>query len=283
MVQLVVETGGTQIRFLTAQLLSCNTGQLAGRGTYRRMTAPKGMANAVPEMVQVYGGVFEMGCKSGRDGTCETDETPLHWVRVNNFYIGKYEVTQALWKKVMGSLPSSISGSYLGDNKPVIYVTYADITGTNGFLAKLNALTGKKYRLPTEAEWEYAARECNGGICESFLYSGSNNIEDVGWYSSNCGGYPHSVGEKKSNALGIYDMTGNVWEYCSDLYSSTYYPSNTSQSSPQDNPTGPGGGSYRLSRGGSHVHNTSWHRVACRNDHSGTTIFDDLGFRLVLQ
>jgi formylglycine-generating enzyme required for sulfatase activity len=160
-VQLVVENTATIITeeskvFIgveqVAQLVDCSTGKLSGRGTYRMSFIPSG-ATQMPNlfMVPVTGGVFEMGCKSGRDGTCVTNETPLHYVKVNDFRIGKYEVTQALWKYVMGSLPSSITSTYLGDNKPVIYVSYDDIVGTNGFLDKLNALTGLNFRLPTEA------------------------------------------------------------------------------------------------------------------------------------
>jgi formylglycine-generating enzyme required for sulfatase activity len=180
----------------------------------------------------------------------------------------------------MGSLPSS---SYLGDNKPVIYVSWDSITGSGGFLEKLNAQTGKNYRLPTEAEWEYAALGCNGGVCENFQYSGSDTVGDVAWHSNNCS-ILQPVGTKRANALGIYDMSGNVWECCSDWYSSSYYPSGTSQASPQDNPTGPASGSGRINRGGSwgSEDNNIYHRVAYRNNAPPGNSYAHDGFRLVL-
>jgi formylglycine-generating enzyme required for sulfatase activity len=266
-----------------AQVVNCGTAKYSGRGYYRTRFVPNLNPGAgFEEMVFVVGGVFEMGCKSGRDGTCRSDET-LHWVKVNNFYIGKYTVTQALWKKVMGDLPSDLksNSTYLGDDKPVIYVNYDDIVGTNGFLAKLNAQTGKTYRLPTEAEWEYAARGCNGDVCETFTYSGSNTIGNVAYYGNSSGG-PARVGTKLPNALGLYDMSGNVWEWCSDWYDS--YGSST-QSSPLVNPTGPSNGSRRMHRGGcwNTIYGTEyWCRNAYRTTDLPSAKLDYLGFRLVL-
>jgi formylglycine-generating enzyme required for sulfatase activity len=300
-VQLVVESDCSIIignsapvngREQLSQVVSCSTAKYTGRLTYRTRFVPHSGANPnlgteFEEMVYVAGGVFEMGCKSDRDGTCRTGETPVHWVKVNNFYIGKYAVTQALWKKVMGSLPSSISGNSLGDDKPMVYVTWNDITSPNGFLATLNAQTGKNYRLPTEAEWEYAARGCNNGVCENFMYSGSNTINDVAWWQhSYLGRYPHPVGKKLPNGLGLYDMTGNTWDWCSDWYSASYYPSGTSQSSPQNNPTGPSSPnstSERVLRGGNVMwcYEDFYNRIACRKaTPDGSN--DAIGFRLVL-
>jgi formylglycine-generating enzyme required for sulfatase activity len=236
-------------------------------------------------LVGVRGGVFEMGCKAGRDDktdTCGADAT-LHWVKVNDFKIGKYEVTQAQWKAVMGWLPGPLTGILVGDDKPITYVGhYYDIVGPDGFIDKLNKLTGKNYRLPTEAEWEYAARGCEAGNCESFEFSGSDNLSDVGWNEDN---HPDAtaqpVGGKLPNALGIYDMSGNAFEWCNEWYGSTYYPSGTTQDSPQDNPTGPEAGPGRVVRGGSWNNPAHYLHVALRHHTSGFGI-SDLGFRVVL-
>jgi formylglycine-generating enzyme required for sulfatase activity len=241
------------------------------------------------QMVDITGGVFEMGCKSGRDGSCDSDET-LHWVKVNSFSIGKYPVTQAQWKYVMGELPyifSYANPDYLGDNKPMIFVSHDDIVGTNGFLAKLNALTGKNYRLPTEAEWEYAARGCSAGSCESYTYSGSNTVGDVAQHAVNAPTI-QLVGTKAPNKLGIYDMTGNVWEWCSDRYDQYYGAGSSSaltsatSTSPIANPTGPSTGSNRVLRGGSYADFASDVRVAYRGYEMTGEYYDNFGFRLVL-
>jgi formylglycine-generating enzyme required for sulfatase activity len=245
------------------------------------------------EMVFVVGGVFEMGCKSDRDNittSCLSNEQ-FHWVRVNNFYIGKYEVTQGLWKKVMGDLPSKLksNSSYLGDDKPVVYVSYNDIAGSDGFLETLNAQTGNNYRLPTEAEWEYAARGCSGGVCENFEFSGGNTIGDVAWYSGNCpSATPQPVGGKRANALGIYDMIGNAWEWCNDWYDSYYgFTSteleNTTQTSPIANPIGPSSGSSYAARGGGWQYDPAGGcRIAVRSHNLLNYTNLHHGFRLVL-
>lgn len=185
------------------------------------------------EMVFVEGGTFQMGSNSGG-----SDEKPVHTVRVNGFYIGKYEVTQKQWREVMGANPSHFSGC---DNCPVESVSWNDV---QEFIRKLNAKTGMNYRLPTEAEWEYTARGGNKG--KGYKYSGSNKVGDVAWYGENSGKKTHPVGLRQSNELGIYDMSGNVWEWCSDWYSDIYY-----KTTPVDNPKGPYTGTYKVLRGGS--------------------------------
>lgn len=193
-------------------------------------------ANGVSfQMVEVRGGTFQMGATSVQGSDAENVEKPVHSVKLSSYYIGKTEVTQALWKAVMGSNPSY----FKGDNLPVETVSWEDC---QDFIARLNDLTGKRFRLPTEAEWEYAAR--GGSMSRGTKYSGANSLDNCGWYSDNSGGKTHPVATKQANELGIYDMSGNVWEWCSDWYGS--YCSNS-----QTNPTGPSSGSYRVLRGGS--------------------------------
>jgi formylglycine-generating enzyme required for sulfatase activity len=191
--------------------------------------------NEIEGMVYVQGSTFTMGCTSEQGSDCWDDEKPVHQVTLDGFYIGKYEVTQAEWEKVMGTNPSYFKGK----NLPVEQVSWNDI---QEFLRRLNAQTGGNYRLPTEAEWEYAAK--GGNQSQEYKYSGSNNVGEVAWYTSNSSGSTHPVGQKRSNELGIYDMNGNVWEWCSDWYGG--YSSNS-----QVNPKGPSSGSYRVIRGGS--------------------------------
>ena len=217
------------------------------------------------EMVKVEAGSFNMGATPEMENPHE-DEKPVHRVTLtNNYYIGKYEVTQALWKIVMGSNPSNSKG----DNLPVEKVSWNDC---QKFISKLNKLTGKSFRLPTEAEWEYAAR--GGNKSRGYQYSGSNTIGDVAWYDGNSGSKTHAVGTKQPNELGAFDMTGNVWEWCQDWF-------NRYSSSPQTNPIGAVSGSCRVYRGGSWCY-SGYCRCSCRFD--GTPDFrnGDLGLRLVL-
>ena len=216
-------------------------------------------------MVYVEGGTFTMGATSEQKKP-DDDEKPTHRVSLSSFYIGKYEVTQALWKAVMGSNPSHFEG----DNLPVENVSWNDC---QTFLRKLNAMTGKNFRLPTEAEWEFAAR--GGNRSRGYQYSGSNVLSDVAWYYDNSGSKTHNVGTKAPNELGIYDMSGNVWEWCQD-WKGSYI------GSAQTNPKGPSSGSYRVDRGGSWF-NFAWScRVACRYCHTPDYRYFDLGFRLAL-
>ncbi|MBI4946554.1 MAG: formylglycine-generating enzyme family protein [Bacteroidetes bacterium] len=209
-----------------------------------------GSVNYVGEMIYVEGGTFQMGCTSEQNN-CGDDEK-AHSVTLSSFYIGKYEVTQKQWRDIMEANPSKFNDC---DNCPVEQVSWNDI---QDFLQRLNAKTGKKYILPTEAQWEYAAR--GGNKRKGYLYSGSNNIDDVAWYSSNSGSKTHPVGQKKSNELNIYDMTGNVWEWCSDWYDEKYY-----KNSPANNPQGVNSGSYRVYRGGSWDLEARYCRVAIRD------------------
>ncbi|MDR0895751.1 MAG: formylglycine-generating enzyme family protein [Prevotellaceae bacterium] len=197
----------------------------------------------------------------------DTDDEVKHQVTVSSFQISKYEVTREQWKAVMDSNPSFFNDK--DDNYPVENVSWNDV---QEFLRKLNAATGKHYRLPTEAEWEYASR--GGNRSNGYIYSGSNNIDSVAWYDNNSGSSTHPVGQKSPNELGIYDMSGNVWEWCSDWYGS--YPI-----SAQTNPTGPSSGSGRVLRGGSCYDAAESCRSAYRNDSVPGGRGNGSGFRVV--
>jgi sulfatase modifying factor 1 len=217
------------------------------------------------EMVFVKGGTFNMGSNDG-----ESVAKLTHQVTLSDFYIGKCEVTQKQWQDIMGSNPSNFKNC---DNCPVEQVSWYDV---QEFIKKLNEKTGKNYRLPTEAEWEYAAR---GGASASSAtatkYSGSNNLDEVAWYDGNSGNKTHPVGQKKPNELGIYDMSGNVWEWCNDWYGKY---SNDSQTNPQ----GASSSSFRVLRGGSWLRNDGDYRVSSRGSSMPIYRKSHRGFRLAL-
>ena len=218
------------------------------------------------DMVRVEAGTFTMGATAEMKNT-EDSEKPTHRVTLtNDYYIGKYEVTQALWQAVMGDDPSY----FKGDNLPVEAVTWDDC---QEFIGKLNRITGKTFRLPTEAEWEYAAR--GGNKSRGYQYSGSNNPSNVAWYDDNSGDKTHAVGTKQPNELGIYDMSGNVWEWCQDWYE-------TYSSSSQVNPTGANSGSCRVVRGVSWYNNARDCRLSLRGSNTPDFRSSNLGLRLVL-
>ena len=218
------------------------------------------------EMVKVESGSFNMGATPEMEDPNES-EKPVHLVTLaNDYYIGKYEVTQALWQAVMGSNPSSSKG----DDLPVERVSWNDC---QDFISKLNAMTGKRFRLPTEAEWEYAAR--GGKKSRGYQYSGNNSLGDIAWYSGNSSSRTHAVGTKQPNELGIYDMAGNVWEWCQD-WKGSY------SSSPLVNPIGAVSGSLRVYRGGSWSSSARGCRTSCRNCFTPNGRDNNLGLRLVL-
>ena len=190
--------------------------------------------------------------------------------------IGKTEVTQELWEAVMGSNPSRFKDSNFNDpnlQDPKLPVEQVSWNDCQTFITKLNALTGKNFRLPTEAEWEFAAR--GGKKSQGYKYSGSNNIGDVAWYKDNSGKKTHPVKTKQANELGIYDMSGNVWEWCQD-WKGSY------SSEAQTNPKGATTGSYRVNRGGSWRDNAVRCRSSYRYDYYPDLRYNYLGFRLVL-
>jgi len=212
------------------------------------------------EMVYVPGGSFLMGSPDGKGGD---DEHPQHRVTVPSFYIGKYEVTQAQWRAVMGVNPSN----FKGDNLPVENVSWND---AKEFCRRLSQMTGKEYRLPTEAEWEYACRAGTTGD-----YAGE--LDAMAWYNENSGGKTHPVGQKQPNAFGLYDMHGNVWEWCQDVYHDNY------SGAPADGSAWMSGGHQdrRVLRGGS----WDYYGRLCRAAHRGRPAPDDRrfddGFRVV--
>ena len=242
----------------------------------RGITVQKGVSQPTPDnMVFVQGGTFQMGSNSGK---------PVHTVTVNDFYIGKYEVTQKEWKEVMGSNPSN----WKCDNLPVEQVSWYDAVEFCNKKSRKEGLTpcysgsGKSitfnfnangYRLPTEAEWEYAAG--GGNKSRNYKYSGSNSIGDVAWYRSNSGNKTHQVGTKQPNELGIYDMSGNVYEWCNDWYDENYY-----SKSPKNNPQGPSSGKYSVLRGGSWYFFDYCCRVAYRHGDNRDFSYGNGGFRI---
>ena len=240
------------------------------------------------DMVRVEGGTFRMGATREQGSDVGDDEKPVHDVTLDSYYIGKTQVTQALWKAVMvdetgvdkskKSLWKRLwSGSgvpnpsyFKGDDLPVECVSWNDC---QKFITKLNRLTGKNFRLPTEAEWEFACR--GGNNSRVYKYSGSNNIDDVAWYEDNSSSRTHPVGTKAPNELGIYDMSGNVWEWCSDWYGN--YSANQ-----QWNPAGPTSGSNRVRRGGSCNYFARCCRSSFRGNRTPSRRLIDLGLRLAL-
>ena len=214
-------------------------------------------------MVRVEGGTFQMG---SNDSEVYEYEKPVHQVTLSTFSIGETEVTQALWEAVMGSNPSNWNGG----NLPVEKVSWDDC---QTFIQKLNQLTGKRFRLPTEAEWEYAAR--GGNKSRGYKYSGSNSIGDVAWYDGNSSDKTHPVKTKQANELGLYDMSGNVWEWCQDWKGN--YNNNA-----QTNPTGPSSASYRVNRGGCFSGTAKGCRVSNRIGYKPGEQYYNGGLRLAL-
>ena len=228
------------------------------------------------KMIWVEGGDFLMGCTS-EQGNCESDEQNVRRVTVDGFYIGMLEVTQSQWEKVVGTSiyqqKSKAGGSStpgVGPDYPMYYVSWDEAME---FCRLLSNKTGRTYTLPTEAQWEYAAR--GGDKNEGAKYAGSNMIDAVAWYADNSGSSTRIVGSKRANALGIYDMSGNVWEWCKDWYADSYVSYDT------NNPVGPSSGSYRVHRGGSWRGSASCCRVAYRYGNSPVFRDYNFGFRVV--
>jgi len=234
------------------------------------------------EMVFVEGGTFTMGC-TPEQGGCRNDQKPAHEVVLSDFYIGKYEITQKQWFEIMGtdvhqqrdkcSKDLWTDSESKGDNHPMHCVSWDD---TQEFIKKLNEKTGKHYRLPTEAEWEYAAR--GGNKSRGYMYSGSNDADEVAWHKGNSERELHPIGMKKANEIGIYDMSGNAWEWVEDWFARVY-----SNDSIVRDPQGPASGWQHIRRGGNWMLDAGFARVAYRfsiPEYSRTDVL--MGFRLAL-
>lgn len=218
------------------------------------------------EMIGVEGGPFKMG---NAEEDAFDHELPVHEVGIENFYLGKFPLTQDIWKKVMGTNPSSFEGN----DRPVETVSWNDV---QEFLQKLNEQTGKKYRLPTEAEWEYAAR--GGKYSEEYLYAGSDKLKEVGWYIENEGNETRAVGQKMANELGLYDMNGNVWEWVEDQWHDDYKGAPVDGSAWVDLEKG----SSRVVRGGGYGYDARDCRVSDRANLRPYGRSSNIGFRLAL-
>ena len=222
-------------------------------------------------MKLVEAGTFQMGSTTG-----DSDEAPVHSVTISkDYYMGETEVTQALWEAVTGYSPTSDGYSWsskdgLGDNYPAYYISCEDV---QSFITELNSLTGENFRMPTETEWEFAAR--GGNKSKGYKYCGSNTIGDVAWYSKNTRSKTYAVKTKAANELGIYDMSGNVWEWCSDWYGKYSSRAHT-------DPTGPTTGTSRVNRGGSWYSNATLCRCAFRSTYAPSYRSNYLGVRLAL-
>ncbi len=227
-------------------------------------------------MVKVQGGTFTMGATSEQGSDADSDEMPAHSVTLSTYYIGQTEVTQALWRAVTGDEPTTDIGGWTdergrGNNYPAYLISYDE---AEAFCRELSRRTGRTFRLPTEAEWEYAAR--GGSRSQGCKYAGSDFPKTVAWFEDNSGSKNHPVAQKNANELGLYDMSGNVFEWCKDwrgVYSS----------GSQTNPTGPNSGSYLVIRGGSWDSSARSIRVSDRGYGSPFDLYHNGGFRLVLQ
>ena len=220
-----------------------------------------------PEMVPLPAGEFMMGAAPGEAGAGK-DELPRHLVRINAFSIGKYEVTQGQWKAVMGSNSSYFN--QCGDNFPVESVSWNDV---QTFIKTLNQKTGEHYRLPSEAEWEYA---CRAG--KDTLYCGGNDLDAVAWHEGNSGNKTHPVGGQQTNAFGLYDMSGNAWEWVQDCYHGSY------QGAPRDGSAWVGGTecASRVLRGGAFFYDAGRARCSVRYSYDPDSRYDFIGFRVVV-
>ncbi len=226
-------------------------------------------AQTYPEMVAVKGGSFVMGDKKNNG---DPDEKPLHTVTLNDFEIGKTEITVIQWREYVTTaqlkMPDPPGWGWIDDH-PVINVTWEEATA---YCKWLSTKTGKNFRLPTEAEWEYAAR--GGAMSKNFVYSGGDNIGEVGWFRDNASGKTNPVAQKKANELGLFDMSGNAWEWCSDFLDEY-------TAAAVNSPTGAAEGTFKIRRGGSWDDLPRRSRITYRMGNSPRRSYHSLGFRIV--
>lgn len=232
--------------------------------------------NLVANMVSVSGGTFRMGAQNSDpqsdnyDAEARDNENPVHEVTLSNYYIGKFEITQREWRTIMGDELDWPEQYGRGDDSPAYNVSRTEALR---FVEKLSAMTRLPFRLPTEAQWEYAARGGNRSL--HLRYSGSNDVDEVAWHKENANGSLHPVGGKLPNELGLHDMSGNLWEWCSDTYGQ--YPS-----TPQTDPLADSGSLFVL-RGGAWTYFPTYCRVTCRDSYSGDDASVSVGFRVAME
>ena len=231
--------------------------------------------NLVANLVSVSGGTFRMGAQNSDpqsdnyDTEARDNENPVHEVTLRNYYIGKFEITQREWRTIMGDELDWPEQYGRGDDFPAYNVSRTDALR---FVERLSAMTRLPFRLPTEAQWEFAARGGNRSL--HLRYSGSNDVDEVAWHKENANGSLHPVGGKLPNELGIHDMSGNLWEWCSDTYGQ--YPS-----TPQTDPLADSGSLFVL-RGGAWTYFPTYCRVTCRDSYSGDDASVSVGFRVTM-
>ncbi len=248
----------------------CNNGASTAPGDPQEIVNSLGM-----RFVRVPEGTFLMGTAPGDERAGE-DETQHEVTLSRGFYMGVFEVTQQEYRKLMGGLPKGITGSNRGSNLPVINVSWIDATNFARRLSDVQQESDsqRRYRLPTEAEWEYA---CRAGSESAYSFGNSDlHIDDYAWFKANSKRRVHEVGQKKPNAFGLYDMHGNVWEWCQDWHG------NFSATAVTD-PTGPASGRARVLRGGSWNANSQELRCTHRGSPAPELRYGDYGFRLVLE
>jgi len=232
--------------------------------------------NLVANMVSVSGGTFRMGAQNSDpqsdnyDTEARDNENPVHEVTLSNYYIGKFEITQREWRTIMGDELDWPEQYGRGDDFPAYNVSRTEALR---FVERLSAMTRLPFRLPTEAQWEYAARGGNRSL--HLRYSGSNDVDEVAWHKENANGTLHPVGGKLPNELGLHDMSGSLWEWCLDTYGQ--YPS-----TPQTDPLADSGSLFVL-RGGAWTYFPTYCRVTCRDSYSGDDASVSVGFRVAME